>query len=100
VENAGRVERVIGRFGFASLGLSANDFLVPGRVIQLGQSPHRIDLLTSLTGVEDDEIWQSRVAAELDGVPVFFLGRSTLIKNKRATGRSRDAADVEELGEE
>ena len=99
-ENATRLERVITRFGFASLGLAASDFHVPGRVIQLGQAPNRIDLLTSLTGVAEDEVWQSRVSAELDGVPVFFLGRSTLIKNKRATGRTRDLADVEELGGE
>jgi hypothetical protein len=97
-DNAARLERVIGQFGFASLGLSAKDFLSPGRVIQLGHPPNRIDLLTALTGVEENEIWSSRVPAELDGVPVFFLGRSTLIKNKRATGRTRDAADVEELG--
>src|SRR5947209_3442788 len=66
-ENAARLERVVERFGFGSLGLAAGDFLVPGQVIQLGQPPNRIDLLTSLTGVEEDEVWQSRVPAELDG---------------------------------
>jgi hypothetical protein len=52
-----------------------------------------------LTGVGADEIWDSIAPGELDGVPVFFLSRSMLIKNKKATGRPRDRADVEELGD-
>ncbi len=97
-DNAGRIENAIKRFGFGSLGLAAADFLVPGQVIQLGQPPNRIDLLTSLTGVTAQEIWESIEAGELDGVPVSFLSRKVLIKNKKATGRPRDRADVEELG--
>lgn len=98
-ENAARLEAVIKSFGFGSLGLSANDFLAPGRVVQLGQPPHRIDLLTSLTGVSPEEIWHSLERGELDGLAVPFLGRAILIKNKKATGRPRDLADVQELGE-
>lgn len=59
--------------------------------------PNRIDLLTSLTGVTFDEAWDRRVPGDLDGVPVAFLSRATLIKNERATGRTQDAADVEKL---
>jgi hypothetical protein len=97
--NASRLEIAIQRFGFGSLGLAARDFLASGQVVQLGQPPNRIDLLTSLTGVIAEEIWESLEPGELDGVPVFFLSRSLLIKNKKATGRPRDRADVEELGE-
>jgi hypothetical protein len=96
-ENASRVISAISRFGFRSLGLTDADFLVPGGIIQLGKAPNRIDLLTSLTGIEDDEIWKSRHASELDDVPVFFLDKSLLIKNKTALGRPRDKSDVEEL---
>lgn len=95
--NAARVEIAIKRFGFASLGLVAADFLSSDQVIQLGQAPNRIDLLTSLTGVATEEIWTDLRAGELDGMPVFFLGRTALIKNKKATDRPRDRADVEEL---
>jgi hypothetical protein len=97
--NAARVEAVIQQFGFGSLGLAARDFLAPGQVVQLGHPPNRIDILTSITGVADDEIWNSLEPGELDGVPVLFLGRGSLIKNKKATDRSRDRADVEELGD-
>lgn len=98
-ENTVRLEIAIQRFGFGSLGLAAHDFLASGQVIQLGQPPNRIDLLTSLTGLSPSEIWESIEPGELDGLPVFFLNRSALIKNKKATGRPRDRADVEELGE-
>jgi len=96
-DNAARIERVLVAFSFASLGLTAADFLHAGRVVQLGVAPNRIDLLTSLTGVTFEEAWDRRVQGDLDGVRVAFLSRETLIKNKRATGRTQDAADVENL---
>jgi hypothetical protein len=98
--NAARLEIAIRRFGFGSLGLAAKDFVAPGQVIQLGHPPNRIDLLTSLTGVSEDEVWESVEPGELDGVSVFFIGRDALIKNKKATDRPRDRADVEELGDD
>lgn len=96
--NAALVEEVLRAFGFASLGLSAADFLHPDQVIQLGHPPNRIDLLTSITGVTFEEAWAGGVAAELHGVPVRFIGREALIRNKRATGRTQDKADLEALG--
>jgi len=100
VENANRVESVIQSFGFASLGLKAADFLEPDQVVQLGQPPNRIDLLTALTGVTFDEAWQDREPGDLDGIPVQFIGRRAFVKNKRSTGRLKDRADLEALGEE
>ena len=57
----------------------------------------RIDLVTKITGVSFEEAWSGRVAATLDGLPVPILGRDALLKNKRATGRAKDQADVEAL---
>lgn len=62
-----------------------------------GRPPNRIDLLTSLTGVTNDEAFAGKIAADLDGVPVFVLGKKELIQNKRAVGRPHDLADVAEL---
>ena len=93
-ENAQRLERVLHSFGFGELGLRADDFVGAYQVIQLGVAPNRIDLLTSITGVSFDEAWRGRSVAELDGVTVSFIGRQELIRNKRATGRAQDLADV------
>ena len=98
--NAERLLRAVAAFGFASLGLSGSDFTALGRVIQLGVPPNRIDLLTSISGVEFDEAWEGRVRTEIDGVPLFIIGMESFIKNKKATGRTQDKADLESLGVE
>jgi hypothetical protein len=96
-ENAGRLERVVRDFGFESTGLQAKDFLEPDQIIQLGVAPHRIDVLTSIDGVDFEDAWTARVPGMLDGLSVYFLSKELLIKNKLAVGRPQDIADVEQL---
>ncbi len=95
--NGARILRALLQFGFGSLDLKAGDFTADDRVIQLGRAPNRVDLLTRLYGLEFEEAWQTRQAAELDGVPVWIISSEALIRNKRATGRTRDLADAEML---
>jgi hypothetical protein len=99
-ENAKRVMDVIKAFGFGSLGLSEKDFSLPDKVVQLGFPPVRIDLVTSISGVSWDEASANMLDGEYGKVPVKFLGREELVKNKRAIGRKRDLADLEALGED
>jgi hypothetical protein len=96
-ENAERVLKSLRQFGFGSLDISKADLTLPGKVIQLGYEPNRIDLMTSITGVTFDEAWQTRVAGELDALPVEFIGLAALLRNKDATGRGKDRIDAEEL---
>jgi hypothetical protein len=97
--NAERVFDVLVRFGapLRAAGVTAADFAQPGAVYQIGLPPRRIDLLTEISGVTFDEAWASRVPAEVDGRTVSFMGRETLIKNKEASGRLKDVADVARL---
>jgi hypothetical protein len=95
--NGARVIAVLHAFGFSELSLTPGDFAKPEAIVQLGRPPNRIDLLTSITAVDFDEAWASRVQGELDGLPVSFLGRDALIKNKQASGRAKDLADVATL---
>lgn len=92
-----KLAQVIERFGFGSTGLSAKDFARPGAIIQLGHPPNRIDIVTAIDGVSFAEAWASRVAGDLDGIPVHFISKEALIRNKRASGRARDLADLQEL---
>ncbi len=92
--NAARVLDALSKFGFGSLGLNEADFLDPDQVVQLGHAPSRVDLLTGLTGVPSEEILQGRVRATLGDLPVWFLGREQLRKNKGALGRPQDLADL------
>ncbi len=100
LENAARLELALIAFSLltpcrACRGLGFLENLAI--VVQLGIAPTRIDLLTSITAVTFAEAWDQRVSGDLSGAPVAFLSRQTLIKNKRATGRTQDAADVEAL---
>lgn len=100
-ENAGRIMEALMKFGAPvdDLGIVAGDFVRADVVAQLGLPPYRIDLLTSISGVTFDEAWAERTEAEIEGVQVSVLGRRSFIRNKRATGRTKDTADLESLGE-
>lgn len=95
--NVRRLLLALDDFGFGSLDLTAKDFLEPDRIVQLGYPPVRIDLLTSLQGVEFDESWEGRELLDLDDVTIPFIGLEALRANKRAIGRHQDLADLEEL---
>jgi hypothetical protein len=95
--NAERILAVLAAFGFGNLGIATDDLLRPGQVIQLGRPPNRIDILTSISGVDFEAAWQARVSARLDDQSVGFLGFADLIRNKEASGRQKDLSDVEKL---
>lgn len=98
-DNAARVVAALDAFGFGSLGLTTDDFQTPDQVIQLGVPPVRIDILTSLSGVTWNEANEGKEPGNYGDVPVFFIGKTEYIKNKKATGRKKDEADVEALGQ-
>jgi hypothetical protein len=97
--NAQRILTALEAFGFASVGLTPSDFERPDQVVQLGVPPVRIDLITSITGVSWDEAWAGKVSGRYGDMPVYYIGREQFVANKRATGRTKDVADLEVLGE-
>jgi len=97
-ENAGRVLRAVARFGAPLRDLSAADLSTPGTVFQIGVPPRRIDLMTSIDAVEFDAAWTGRLQARVGDRDVPVIGKSDLVRNKRATGRPQDLADVAALG--
>jgi hypothetical protein len=97
VENGQRLLSAIKDFGFSDTGLTLSDLTQPDQVIQLGVSPNRIDLMTFLSGVSFENAWASRDQGEIDGVRVSFISREMLKRNKTASGRFQDLADLEHL---
>lgn len=97
--NAERLFQALARFGapLQAAGVTAADLAQPGAVYQIGLPPRRIDLLTEISGVSFDEAWASRVATEVEGRTVPFIGRDALLKNKQAAGRPKDLADIARL---
>ena len=96
-ENAAKVVNALDQFGFGSLGLKEADFLVPDQIIQLGYPPNRIDLMSTLPGVDFSTCYSSRIQIEVDEVPVNFINLDNLKKNKKASSRHQDLADLENL---
>jgi hypothetical protein len=95
--NAENLIMVLKDFGFGSLDISTDDFLNPNKVIQLGYPPNRIDLLTSISGVEFEDCYPKRVTIEIRGIKIDFIDIDNLKKNKQASGRHKDLNDLENL---
>ena len=96
-ENAARMAEVLDEFGFGSTGLTEEDFAVEGPGVQLGRPPNRIDILTSIPGVDFESCWERREEQPLGSLAVPFIGLEDLERNKLAAGRHQDLADVEAL---
>jgi predicted nucleotidyltransferase len=96
-ENAARLKRVFELFGFDDLGLSENDFRQADSVIEIGREPTKIQILTGIDGVDFSDAYANRIHVDLDGLQVPFLGFDDLLKNKKASARSKDLIDVDEL---
>lgn len=98
-DNARKILKALKDFGFAALDLSINDFSLPGKVVQLGVPPVRVDILTSITGLTWEQIASNRVDGTYGNIPVYYIGKQEFIANKKAISRHKDLADIEALGE-
>lgn len=96
-KNAENILQTLQDFGFSSLDLKEEDFLSPGYVVQLGQPPSRIDLLTSVTGLEFEACYASKVHSNIEGSEIDFIDLENFKTNKKAVGRHQDLADLENL---
>ena len=96
-DNAQHVLSALRAFGAPLHDLNAADLSGTGLVFQIGVAPLRIDIMTSIDGVAFADAWPARVLTRFADQSVAVLSREHLIKNKRATGRTQDAADVERL---
>jgi hypothetical protein len=95
--NAAGMARVLERFGFSKKAVSSALFLKENAVIRIGVPPLRIDLLTSVTGVDFTECFADRTKAVVDGVEVNIIGLDHLRANKRTIARAKDLDDLEHL---
>ena len=96
-ENAEKILKVLEEFGFKSLNIKSQDFQEPDQIIQLGNAPLRIDLITSIKGVVFAAAWKNRTEGHYGKIPTYFISKADLIKNKKALSRPQDIADIEKL---
>lgn len=98
-ENAKRVYSALASFGapLAAFEVSVEDFATYDGVLQVGLPPRRIDILNRVAGISFDQAIEDGLAFDLLGRRIPIIGRSALLRNKRAAGRAQDLADVEAL---
>lgn len=97
-DNAARTWRALQLFRAPLTKMKAEDFAEPEVLYQIGLPPSRIDIMTSVTGLEFEAAWPNRIMATFGDVAAPVLGLDDMRKAKRAAGRLKDLADLEELG--
>jgi len=95
--NAAKAHRALAAFGAPLSELSVDDLTNEGTIFQIGVAPVRIDILTHIDGISFDEAWPARLSTRVGGIEASVLSREHLIRNKRASGRLQDLADLERL---
>jgi predicted nucleotidyltransferase len=95
--NAARMVDVLREFGFGTPELSTELFLQEGRMVRMGNTPLRIEILTTISGVTFDTCYAHRVETMIDGVDVTVIAIADLKQNKRASGRHKDLEDLKRL---
>jgi len=98
--NAERVVKALADFGFDVPELSTDLFLKDDSIVRMGVEPVRIELMTSISGVEFDECYRERLETTIKDVPVSLINLHHLKINKKASGRLKDLADLEQLSKD
>lgn len=96
-DNAEKMLRVLNDFGMGAFGFNKEDFLVPGYITQIGYPPLRIDILMSIDGIEFTEAIPNIQQLDVNGLVINYIGLGDFLKNKEASGRIQDIADIQEI---
>ncbi|MDH3268307.1 MAG: hypothetical protein OEM46_05575 [Ignavibacteria bacterium] len=95
--NVEKIIRTLTDFGFNVLDINPELLMEEGKVIQLGKPPFRIDILTSIDGINFTEAWERKVVGSYGKQTLYFISKDDFIKNKKASGRKKDLNDLEDL---
>jgi hypothetical protein len=95
--NARRLLAALEQFGFPAPHLTPETLIAPERLLQMGVEPVQIHVMTDISGVGWDEVWIGRVVGRAGDHEVPFIGREEFLRNKAASGRPKDLADIAAL---
>jgi hypothetical protein len=95
--NATKMLKVLEEFGFSSLNFRKEDFLKENLINQIGYPPLRIDILTSIDGINFDDAYPQKQVITIEDFTANYIGLNELIQNKNASGRQQDLVDVKTL---
>ena len=95
--NAIGITKALAEFGFANMNILIEDFLKEDNIVQLGVPPNRVDIMTTVDGLDFMEAFRNKNNVEFEGVTIPFISLKDLITNKQSTARLQDLADAEQL---
>jgi hypothetical protein len=96
-QNQSALRQALNNFGFPATSLPDSLFSIPGQILRMGVPPTRIEILSSISGVEFEKCYKKRKKEKIDNILVSIIDFESLLANKKASGRPRDLADVNEL---
>lgn len=96
-DNANRMVALLREFGFTDPVLTTGLFLERDRIVRMGVPPFRIEIATTISGVDFEDCHRRRIDTSIDGVPVAVIDLASLRRNKQAAGRNKDLDDLEHL---
>jgi len=96
-DNASKVTKALREFGFSDTALQEELFSNPKIVVRMGVPPYRIEVLTTVDGIEFESSYANRIIEKMDGFEISIISKNDLIKNKLTAGRNKDLDDVENL---
>ncbi|MFT4587033.1 MAG: hypothetical protein ACI9VS_000655 [Candidatus Binatia bacterium] len=96
-ENADRVLAALHEFGFDMPDLNREHFIEPGQITRMGVPPMRIEILTDIDGVDFHDCFNAKESATLENQEISFISLADLKRNKAASGRAKDLADLDRL---
>lgn len=99
MENAEYIFLALQSFGAPLTNISPADLAKPGLIFQIGIPPNRIDIITSIAGVDFEDAWLAKQDTHYGDQRIYVIGREHLIRNKRTVGRPQDLIDAEVLDE-
>lgn len=97
LENAAKIDRALREFGFVTAALNRDLFLVPNNVVRMGMPPVRIEILTSISGVDFESCYAEKEMIRIEEMLVPVISLARLRQNKAASGRAKDLADLDNL---
>ena len=97
LENATRLLKALADFGFPATDLTPASVADERRMIEMGVPPVQIHVMSAVSGVSWDDVWASRIEGPFGARTAPYIGRETLVRNKRAAGRLKDLADIDAL---
>ena len=96
-DNSHKIVEALKEFGFDVPDLKNEIFLEKNKNIRMGEEPLRIEILTSIDGVEFNECYKNKKIVAIDDIKINFISLQDLKKNKKASGRLQDLADIENI---